>query len=90
MNTQKVDFAIVGGGVTGLWLNVLLARAGFSTIVIEKTALGVQQTLASQGMIPAPNQRPRFGVPRLQSKPFWEVTDLSEGQQNSVKLLEKN
>ena len=51
MNTQKVDFAIVGGGVTGLWLNVLLARAGFSTIVIEKTALGIQQTLASQGMI---------------------------------------
>ena len=51
MNTQKVDFAIVGGGATGLWLNVLLARAGFSTIVIEKTALGVQQTLASQGMI---------------------------------------
>ena len=51
MNTQKVDFAIVGGGVTGLWLNVLFARAGFSTIVIEKTALGVQQTLASQGMI---------------------------------------
>ena len=51
MNTQKVDFAIIGGGVTGLWLNALLARTGFSTIVIEKTALGVEQTLASQGMI---------------------------------------
>ena len=51
MNTQKVDFAIIGGGVTGLWLNALLARTGFSTILIEKTALGVEQTLASQGMI---------------------------------------
>ena len=51
MNTQKVDFAIIGGGVTGLWLNALLARTGFSTIVIEKKALGVEQTLASQGMI---------------------------------------
>ena len=51
MNTQKVDFAIIGGGVTGLWLNALLARTGFSTILIEKTALGMEQTLASQGMI---------------------------------------
>ena len=51
MNTQKVDFAIIGGGVTGLWLNALLARTGFSTVLIEKTALGVEQTLASQGMI---------------------------------------
>ena len=51
MNTQKVDFAIIGGGVTGLWLNALLARSGFSTILIEKAALGVEQTLASQGMI---------------------------------------
>ena len=51
MNTQKVDFAIIGGGVTGLWLNALLTRTGFSTVVIEKRALGGEQTLASQGMI---------------------------------------
>ena len=37
--------------MTGLWLNALLAKSGFSTIVIEKKALGVEQTLASQGMI---------------------------------------
>ena len=46
-----VDVAIVGGGIAGLWLLNRAANAGYSTLLIEKAALGAGQTLASQGMI---------------------------------------
>jgi glycine/D-amino acid oxidase-like deaminating enzyme len=48
---QTVDVAIVGGGVAGLWLANLLRRRGYPTILLEASALGGGQTLASQGMI---------------------------------------
>ena len=51
VNTKRVDFAIIGGGVAGLWLNSLLTNKGFSSMILEKVALGAGQTLASQGMI---------------------------------------
>lgn len=43
--------AIVGGGVSGLWLLNVLRRRGYKAVLIEKDALGCGQTLASQGMI---------------------------------------
>lgn len=43
--------AIIGGGVAGLWIANVLDRAGHDVILIERDALGGQQTLASQGMI---------------------------------------
>lgn len=47
----EADVAIVGGGVAGLWLLNRLRQAGYSTVLVEKTALGSGQTIASQGMI---------------------------------------
>lgn len=46
-----IDVLIFGGGVAGLWtLRRLLAR-GFSTLLLERDALGAGQTIASQGII---------------------------------------
>jgi len=52
MSTElKVQVAIIGGGVAGLWLLNRLNQAGYDTILLEKNALGGGQTLASQGII---------------------------------------
>mmetsp|Transcript_72747 Transcript_72747/g.207203 ORF Transcript_72747/g.207203 Transcript_72747/m.207203 type:complete len:338 (-) Transcript_72747:76-1089(-) len=50
----------------------------------------VWRRMEEQGMVLSVDQRPRYGIPHLKSRPFWEVDQLSEGQQNSVKILEKN
>ena len=50
-NSQRVDVAIIGGGIAGLWLHNCLLASGYSSILIEKQQLGSGQTLASQGMI---------------------------------------
>jgi len=47
----KTDIAIIGGGITGLWLLNQLQAAGYSTLLFEKSGLGQGQTLSSQGMI---------------------------------------
>lgn len=47
----KVDIAIIGGGIAGLWLHNLLRRRGHSVILLEKNRLGGGQTLLSQGII---------------------------------------
>ncbi|HCC44093.1 MAG TPA: FAD-binding oxidoreductase, partial [Gammaproteobacteria bacterium] len=48
---QKIDIAILGGGIAGLWLLNLLVSRGYSVVLLEKEALGAGQTIASQGMI---------------------------------------
>ncbi len=47
----EVDVAIVGAGIAGLWLLNRLRGAGYSAVLLEKSALGSSQTIASQGMI---------------------------------------
>jgi len=52
MSTElKVQIAIIGGGIAGLWLLSRLNQAGYDTILLEKNDLGGRQTLASQGII---------------------------------------
>ena len=50
-NRIRVDIAIVGGGIAGLWLLNLLRGRGYSAVLIECTAFGDGQTIHSQGMI---------------------------------------
>ena len=45
------DVAIIGGGIAGLWLLNRLVKAGYNAVLLEQTALGGDQTAASQGMI---------------------------------------
>ncbi len=47
----KVDVAIIGGGVAGLWLLNRLIGSGYNAVLFEQRALGSSQTVASQGMI---------------------------------------
>jgi|TARA_B110000116_G_scaffold271082_1_gene290826 glycerol-3-phosphate dehydrogenase len=53
--TVKLDIAIIGGGIAGLWLlNRLSAKtagAGFNCHLFESKALGSDQSVGSQGMI---------------------------------------
>lgn len=51
MTVKKLDVAIVGGGIAGLWTLNALRRQGYSAVLFEAQALGWDQTLASQGMI---------------------------------------
>ena len=50
-NRIRVDVAIVGGGIAGLWLLNLLRGRGYSAVLIEREAFGDGQTIRSQGMI---------------------------------------
>ena len=47
----SVDAAIVGGGISGLWLANLFDRRGLSVVVCEPNGVGGTQTLASQGIV---------------------------------------
>ncbi|HTR01003.1 MAG TPA: FAD-dependent oxidoreductase [Candidatus Acidoferrum sp.] len=49
--TLEQDIVILGGGIAGLWLLHRLRNAGYSAVLLEKTALGDGQTIVSQGMI---------------------------------------
>lgn len=51
MQQARVDIAIFGGGIAGLWTLARLRQAGFSTVLFESNALGGVQTIASQGII---------------------------------------
>lgn len=47
----RIDVAILGGGIAGLWLLARLRKAGYSALLFEHEALGAGQTIASQGII---------------------------------------
>ncbi len=49
----RVDVAVVGGGVVGLWTLALAVRRGLSAVLFERSALGDGQTIASQGILHA-------------------------------------
>lgn len=50
-DSLSTDVLIVGGGVAGLWLNARLRQQGYSTLLINKGALGGGQSVKSQGII---------------------------------------
>ncbi|MEH6557767.1 MAG: FAD-dependent oxidoreductase [Oceanicoccus sp.] len=47
----NVDIAIIGGGISGLWLLNRLCNDGYNAVLFEQDSLGSMQTIASQGMI---------------------------------------
>lgn len=48
---REFDAVIVGGGIAGLWLLDELARSGRRAVLLERAALGLGQTMWSQGII---------------------------------------
>jgi len=51
MQILRIDIAIIGGGIAGLWSLNQLRDMGYSAALFESEALGAGQTIASQGMI---------------------------------------
>jgi len=47
----ETDVAIIGGGITGLWLLNQLRQQGFSAVLLESATLGGEQTHKAQGII---------------------------------------
>ncbi len=45
------DVLIFGGGGAGLWLLDELRRRGYDALLVERYALGAEQTVASQGIL---------------------------------------
>lgn len=50
-HAARVDIAIIGGGIAGLWLRTVLHHAGFTVALIDHGPCGGEQTLASQGIV---------------------------------------
>jgi glycine/D-amino acid oxidase-like deaminating enzyme len=50
-NVIRVDVAIIGGGIAGLWLLSRLRARGYGAVLIESERLGTGQTICSQGII---------------------------------------
>ena len=48
---RKVDVAIAGAGVAGLWVANVLAKQGLSVAVCDPNPVGGAQTIASQGIV---------------------------------------
>lgn len=48
---RQVQVLVVGGGVAGLFCRAAIARAGFTNALLEHSALGDGQTIASQGLL---------------------------------------
>lgn len=48
---NKVDIAVIGGGIAGLWTLARLRKAGYQAILLEAESLGCVQSGASQGII---------------------------------------
>jgi len=48
---HELDAVIFGGGAAGLWLLDELRRRGFSSLLLEASALGAGQTIFSQGIL---------------------------------------
>ncbi|HEY1174147.1 MAG TPA: FAD-dependent oxidoreductase [Verrucomicrobiae bacterium] len=51
MDTYRCDILIVGGGIAGLWTANRLLQGGWNVWLLETSALGAAQTLASQGIM---------------------------------------
>lgn len=49
--SHDVDVLVVGGGIAGLWVLDALRRVGYGALLVEKGALGVGQTIQSQGIV---------------------------------------
>jgi len=70
-----VDVAIVGGGIGGLWLLNQLCNHGYNAVLLEKYALGNQQSINSQGIIHGGTKYSLAGTPTSASEAIAPMPD---------------
>lgn len=51
MSSRRIDVAIIGAGIAGLWTHNRLKSMGYDVLLLERDGIGCGQTLASQGII---------------------------------------
>lgn len=51
MAPRHADIVIFGAGIAGLWTHHRLRRAGYNSLLLESSAIGGGQSIASQGII---------------------------------------
>ncbi len=51
MTNHKADIVIFGAGIAGLWTFNRLKRLGYDVLLLEKSGIGGEQSIASQGII---------------------------------------
>jgi glycerol-3-phosphate dehydrogenase len=75
----SVDVLVLGGGIAGLWTLARLRGAGYSCLLVEKTALGSGQTIASQGIIHGGIKYALTGAASRASKAIAEMPAIWRG-----------
>ncbi|HRQ72563.1 MAG TPA: FAD-dependent oxidoreductase [Phycisphaerales bacterium] len=82
----RVDVAVVGGGVAGLWTLALALRRGLSAALFERSTLGDGQTIASQGILHAgvkyalPGEAAREARALGEAARVWEACLAGDGE----------
>jgi len=75
-NPLQLDAIIIGGGIAGLWTLAELTRRGHRCILLEKTALGTGQTIASQGIIHSGLKYTLAGLMNPSARAIRDMPDL--------------
>ena len=61
----RVDFAIMGGGITGALVAYYLSQAGVSVAVCDRRHIGMGSTCASTGLLQYEIDKPLFELTEL-------------------------
>ena len=61
----KVDFAIMGGGITGAVVAYYLSQAGFKVAVFDRRHIGMGSTCASTGLLQYEIDKPLFELAEM-------------------------
>lgn len=70
-----IGIAIVGGGVSGLWLLNRLRALGYDAHLFEKEVLGAGQTMAGQGII---HSGAKYGLAGAERDPLTELAQMPD------------
>ncbi|MBF0218485.1 MAG: FAD-dependent oxidoreductase [Gammaproteobacteria bacterium] len=102
MSDYSADIAIIGAGISGLWLLQRLQRLGYRVVLLERSAIGAGQTGFAQGIIHGGTKFALTGelgeaATRIAAMPArWQAALQGEGQGDGevdlrgVKLLSQD
>ncbi|MEO1999976.1 MAG: FAD-dependent oxidoreductase, partial [Planctomycetaceae bacterium] len=79
---MQLDVVIFGGGAAGLWLLDALSEQGHRVLLLEATALGHGQTIASQGII---HGGLKYTLQGLMNRSAEQIRDMPELWRQSLR-----
>ncbi|MFM8454548.1 MAG: FAD-dependent oxidoreductase [Gammaproteobacteria bacterium] len=78
----KLDCAIIGGGIAGLWTAIRLKQLGYSVLVFENQALGSGQSINAQGII---HGGTKYALTGLLNKSALSIAEMPDIWSNALK-----